>query len=278
MGRQQECSVGYVNQAVNLEKVSSENALGRLLMNSMLTSVKNPVVHAGKLEPAHLQALVHASLLGQSQTSIVVHQWLASGVDIEDVYLEGITPVARQLGQWWCDDVIDFASATLAFSRLRQLLFELSPLFLMDASEQARGLTCFVVGEFQMQHTMGMFMLSEFFRRNGWQVRCDECESGEDLLRKMSSDWFDLMAISLSCERQVPLMRDLIPAIRQAAPNPSLKIIAGGALLDVCPEIVTDLGVELMTQDARSAQKSALALVSNTRHKSHTELTVGNVN
>ena len=86
-----------VNQAINLEKVSSENALGRLLMNSALTSVKNPVVHAGKLDPLHLQALVHASLLGQSQTSIVVHQWLASGVDIEDVYLEGITPVARLL-------------------------------------------------------------------------------------------------------------------------------------------------------------------------------------
>ncbi len=267
-----------VNQAINLEKVSSENALGRLLMNSMLTSVKNPVVHAGKLESAHLQALVHASLLGQSQTSIVVHQWLASGVDIEDVYLEGITPVARLLGQWWCDDVIDFASATLAFSHLRQLLYELSPLFLMDASEQARGLTCFMVGEFQVQHTMGVFMLSEFFRRNGWQVRCDECESGEDLIRKMSSDWFDLMAISLSCERQVPLMRKLIPMIRKASPNPDLKIIAGGALLDVCPEIVTGLGVELMTQDARSAQKSALDLVSDTKNRSKTELTIAHVN
>jgi MerR family transcriptional regulator, light-induced transcriptional regulator len=278
MDCQREFSVVLVNQAINLEKVSSENALGRLLMNSALTSVKNPVVHAGKLDPLHLQALVHASLLGQSQTSIVVHQWLASGVDIEDVYLEGITPVARLLGQWWCDDVIDFASATLAFSHLRQLLYELSPLFLMDASEQARGLTCFMVGEFQVQHTMGVFMLSEFFRRNGWQVRCDECESGEDLIRKMSSDWFDLMAISLSCERQVPLMRKLIPMIRKASPNPDLKIIAGGALLDVCPEIVTGLGVELMTQDARSAQKSALDLVSDTKNRSNADLTIAHVN
>lgn len=58
--------------------------------------------------------------------------------------------------------MIDFATATLAFTRLRQLLFELSPLFLMDACDHARGLTCFMVGEFQAQHTMGMFMLSEF--------------------------------------------------------------------------------------------------------------------
>ena len=141
----------YGNPAINLERMSSAHDVGRFLANSMYASVKNPVVHAGKLEPAHLQALVHASMLGQSQTSIVVHQWLASGVDIEDVYLEGITPVARLLGQWWCDDVIDFATATLAFTRLRQLLFELSPLFLMDACDHARGLTCFMVGEFQAQ-------------------------------------------------------------------------------------------------------------------------------
>ncbi len=272
------CSVVYGNPAINFEGASSVNALGRFLTSSMYTSVKNPVVHSGRLEPLHLQALIHASMLGQSQTSIVVHQWLASGVDIEDVYLEGITPVARLLGQWWCDDVIDFASATLAFTRLRQLLFELSPLFLMDASEQARGLTCFMVGEFQAQHTMGMFMMSEFFRRNGWQVRCDECDSGDDLLRKMSSDWFDLMAISLSCERQVPLMRHLIPLIRKASPNPQLKIIAGGALLNVCPEIVTGLGVELMIQDARSAQKSALDLVSDQPYACKSNLTLSNVN
>jgi len=270
--------VVYGNPAINLESVSSTHEVGRFLANAMVASVKNPLVHAGQLEPSHLQALIHASMLGQSQTSSVVHQWLASGVDIEDVYLEGITPVARILGQWWCEDAIDFASATLAFTRLRQLLFELSPLFLMDASPHARGLTCFMVGEFQVQHTMGLFMLSEFFRRNGWQVRSDECESGEDLVRKMSSDWFDLMAISLSCERQVPLMQRLIPKIRKISPNPHLKIIAGGALLSVCPELVTDLGVELITQDARAAQKAAFELVSDNYDKRQLGLTLSNDN
>ena len=272
------CSVVYGNPAINFEGASSVNALGRFLTSSMYTSVKNPVVHSGRLEPLHLQALIHASMLGQSQTSIVVHQWLASGVDIEDVYLEGITPVARLLGQWWCDDGIDFASATLAFTRLRQLLFELSPLFLMDASEQAKGLSCFMVGEFQNQHTMGLFMLSEFFRRAGWQVRADECESGDELVRKMSTDWFDLMSISLSCEKQIPLMRRLIPQIRKHSPNPQLKIIAGGALLSACPEILIELDAELIGEDARSVQRSALELVSCNPYGRQLEMTLLNDN
>jgi len=176
--------VGYGNQELHLEGDLPINGVGRFLMHALYASVKNPPTHAGKLDFSHTQALTHASMLGQSQTSMVVHQWLASGVDIEDVYLEGVTPAARLIGQWWCDDVVDFATATLAFGRLRQLLFDLSPLFLMDATAQARGLSCFMVGEFQAQHSMGLFMVSEFFRRNGWQVRADECESGGDLLKK----------------------------------------------------------------------------------------------
>jgi methanogenic corrinoid protein MtbC1 len=197
---------------------------------------------------------------------------------MEDVYLEGVTPAARMIGQWWCDDVVDFASTTLAVGRLKQLLFDLSPMFLMDASAQARGWSCFMAGEFQAQHTLGLFMMSEFFRRNGWQVRADECESGVDLLQKMTSDWFDLMAISLSHETQIPVMRRLIPQIRKASPNPALKIMAGGALLTVFPDVAEEIGADAITQDARTAQKIALELVSSEQYKRQLDLTLLNVN
>jgi len=49
-------------------------------------------------------------------------------------------------------------------------------------------------------------------------------------------------------------------------------------LLNVCPEMVTGLGVELMTQDARSAQKSALDLVSSQQYECKSSLTLSNVN
>ena len=270
--------MGYGNQELHLEGDLPTNGVGRFLMHALYASVKNPPTHAGKLDFSHTQALTHAAMLGQSQTSMVVHQWLASGVDIEDVYLEGVTPAARLIGQWWCDDVVDFATATLAFGRLRQLLFDLSPLFLMDATAQARGLSCFMVGEFQAQHSMGLFMVSEFFRRNGWQVRADECESGDDLLKKMTSDWFDLMSVSLSNESQIPILRGLIPEIRQASPNPALKIMAGGALLTVFPEIALEIGADAVTHDARTAQTTALSLVSNEQYKRQLEMTLSNVN
>jgi len=266
------------SQEISLEVISLTNDVGRFLVSSLSEKLANPPVHTGQLQELHVQALLHACLRGQTQASVVVHQWLASGVDIEDVYLQGITPVARLVGQWWCDDDIDFASATLAFVRLRQLVNELSPLFLLESASRKNGLSCLMVGNFQTQHTLGLFMLSEFFKRHGWQVRSDECDSGKDLLQMVSSDWHDLLAISLSCENQAEQMRRLIPYIRKNSANPHLKIMAGGPLFSTQPHAVKNLEIDVMTHDARTAQKIAFDLVCPKQTSSQHELTLVNVN
>jgi len=263
---------------LSLNSAAPTHAVGSMLLHAMHQPLRaGPMAH-GRLHIEHVQALCQVSLQGRQQTMALVQDWLSSGVDIEDVYLEGITPAARLVGQWWCDDVVDFASASLAHANLRQLLFELSPLFLKNASSQAKGLSCCIVGAFQTQHTMGSFMLSEFFRRSGWQVHLQECDSAEDLQKKMASDWFDLLAISLSCEQQLPQIRKMIRQIRRSSANPQVQIMAGGPLLHACSDLLFDLGVELVTQDARVAQEKALEMVMAVRCRSQTELTLVAVN
>jgi methanogenic corrinoid protein MtbC1 len=73
-------------------------------------------------------------------------------------------------------------------------------------------------------------------------------------------------------------LRGLIPEIRQASPNPALKIMAGGALLTVFPEIALEIGADAVTHDARTAQTTALSLVSNEQYKRQLEMTLSNVN
>jgi methanogenic corrinoid protein MtbC1 len=261
----------------HLAPSASPFGVGRVLLHTLNQPLQSGPVQHGQLQKQHVQALCQASLLGSQQTSELVHQWLAAGVDIEDVYLDGITPAARLVGQWWCDDLMDFATGSLAYGRLRHLLFELSPAFLKNASSQAAGLSCCIVGAFQTQHTMGSFMLSEFFRRTGWQVNLLECDSADELLKKMVSDWYDLLAISLSSEQQLPSIRQLVKQIRRSSANPRLQILAGGPLVAACPELLENLGVELVTQDARAAQDKALELVMAVRCRSQTELTLVNV-
>ena len=93
----------------------------------------------------------------------------------------------------------------------------------------------------------------------------------------MVSDWYDLLAISLSSEQQLPTIRQLVKQIRRSSANPRLQILAGGPLVAACPELLENLGVELVTQDARAAQDKALELVMAVRCRSQTELTLVNV-
>lgn len=259
------------------EHEASPKGVGSLLLHHEKRGVNPAPVFHGRLQGAHVLALCQACLQSAEQARELVGHWLDSGVHIEDVYLEGITPAARLMGQWWCDDELDFASASLAHARLRHMLFELSPVFLNHASSQAKGLSCCVVGAFQSQHTMGSFMLSEFFRRTGWQVNLLECDSAEDLLKKLASDWYDLLAISLSCEQQLPEIRRMIKQIRQTSANQQIQIMAGGPLLHACPDIDLNLGVEIVTEDARVAQERALEMVMAVKCRSQAELTLVHV-
>lgn len=215
-------------------------------------------VLGGQLKEAHFNVLAQACVLSPSMPLQVVQEWHQSGVEIDDIYLIGITQTAQLMGEWWCEDLLDFATATIAFYRLHQLLYALSPVFYETATPQAQGLSCCIVGEFGGQHTLGMFMLSEFFRREGWRVRSPDCEDGRDLLRTVASDWFDVITLSISSDRQLGLFRRLIPMIRKQSANPAIRILAGGPMLALRPQGMHKLGADALSTDARQAQKTAI--------------------
>ena len=66
--------------------------------------------------------------------------------------------------------------------------------------------------------------------------------------------------------------------IRQSSANPRIQIMAGGPLPNAQPEVLLNLGVEVVSEDARVAQERALELVMAVRCRSQTELTLVNVN
>eukprot|EP01030_Chromulinospumella_sphaerica_P009313 gene9313-9125_t len=117
-----------------------------------------------------VQHLAQACLQGLDAARRVVFGWQRQGQSLEDIYLQGITPCARLLGQWWCSDRLDFAMTTIASSHLQQLLHDFSAEFLLESPQQRNGLSLLLLTEPGAQHSMGLFMLSEFFKRAGWTV------------------------------------------------------------------------------------------------------------
>lgn len=205
----------------------------------------------GDFAPQDLQRLAQASLKSLDAALQLVQQWQAAGHGLEDLYIHAIAPCARLLGHWWRLDELDFAQVTIASSNLQRVLHSLSASFCAPGADQPTGLTLLLATEPQAQHTMGAFMLAEFFRRAGWSVQLLVPLDADDVLSHLRRDWYDAVGLSISTGRQLDALQCLMPRLRSESPNPQLSVLVGGPLALNQPEALDTLGVDLLGGDAR---------------------------
>ncbi len=210
------------------------------------------------IEPHEVQELSRLVLM---QDALVAASYVDAvrvrGVALEAVYAELLAPAARFLGAMWEADRCDFTQVTVGLWRLQQVMYDLSPLFQQHAvsrDPQRKGLLVPVPGS---QHTLGVFMVAEYFRKAGWIIEGEPNTTGAELLETVRSEWFDLVGFSLGSEQQIPELTSLITAIKRASRNPSLGIMVGGPLLLVQPELLTSIGADITAVNAAEAVEKA---------------------
>lgn len=193
-----------------------------------------------------LERMAHACVHSLGAALDVVHRWREAGHGLEAIYVHGIAPCARLLGHWWTCDNADFAHVTIASTNLQRLLHHLSPEFCAPGADRPCGLSLLLATEPQSQHTMGAYMLGEFFRRRGWAVQRLTPQDNEDVLRPLRGDWFDAVGLSVSTGRQLHALRDLLPRLRSESPNDRLCVLVGGPLAHADPDALQMQGVDLV--------------------------------
>ena len=205
----------------------------------------------GDFAPTEIERMAHACLLSLEAALAQIEHWRQSGHGLEDIYIHGLAPSARLLGHWWRCDIADFAQVTIGSSNLQRVLHRLSPEFCAPGADQPKGLSLLLATEPQSQHTMGAFMLAEFFRRHGWTVQLLSPHEGDDVLTCLRRDWYDAVALSVSSDRQLQSLALCLPRLRDVAPNPQLHVMVGGPMVLQAPEALQALGVDLAAADAR---------------------------
>lgn len=184
----------------------------------------------------------------------------AEGHDLPELYLQLITPAARRLGRFWETDDCTFPEVTLAIYRLQRLLHGHAGEFCANPVEREPQHRILLAPTPGSHHTLGFYMLSQFFRRDGWSV-CAAIEAEPAaLVSAARADWYDVVALSVSCSNDIGALRTLVHDIRHASLNPRLGIMVGGPL--GTDRRVRDLvGAEAYSGDAREALRTADRLV-----------------
>jgi methylmalonyl-CoA mutase cobalamin-binding subunit len=194
-----------------------------------------------------------------------VEALLGRGVAIERIYLELLAAAARCLGQWWTEDRCDFTAVTIGLGRLQRIMRELSPSFGRLADPPLDPMRVLLLPSPGEQHTFGLVMVAEFFRRDGWEVSGGAWESGDDAPRMVAAEWFDVLGLSLAAEVHVEAVARCIADARGASRNRELAVIVGGPLVELHPQIGARVGADRLGADGRSAPALAAEVVSRRR-------------
>ncbi len=205
------------------------------------------------LDQNQIERLADASLYSIEKTRQILRAWHRQGHLLADIYIDGIAPAARLIGERWTADEFDFVHCTIAHSRLHQILYEFSGEFLSEAYAEPNGLSLLLMSEPGSQHGLGVFMVSEFFRQAGWTVTLAAPQDIAEFKRSFQTDWFDAVALSISTERHLDAVSKAVAELQVAAVNPNLQIFVGGPQACLAPDKLSWPGIHLLNVNARQA-------------------------
>ncbi len=202
------------------------------------------------LDETQVKLLTQATLTSMDETRRVLTKWRRQGQCLADIYLHGITASAKMIGELWCSDELDFVNVNIAISRLHRAMYDFSSEFLTEGQSASNGFSLLIMTAPGSQHGLGAFMLSEFFRRAGWNVMLVTPQDIAEFKRVFLSDWFDAVVLSISSDRQIETVSKAVSELRKATANPNLKIYVGGPMANIAPDKLYWAGTSLLFTDA----------------------------
>ena len=190
-----------------------------------------------------------------------VEVFLSEGVSVESIYVDLLAPSARYLGELWERDLCTFTDVTIGLGRLQRILREQSPAFSRTDAGIEDGRSVLLVPSPGEQHTLGLVMVGEFFRRAGWNVSGGAWTAGVDAASLAKDEWFDAIGFSLGAEIHLQQLGNVITSVRQASCNRKITVLVGGPLFGANPGFWEQVGADGMTVDGREAPALADRLI-----------------
>ncbi len=219
---------------------------------------------AATVSESEVQSFV-ANVINDSEALIAstVSLLRERGVTVATLYLELLGPAARQLGMMWDEDLCDFSTVTVALGRLQRLMREWSPAFGAEVDHPPHGRRALFVQPGDEQHSFGLSMVAEFFRRDGWDVLGGVGGAVTDPSTKVRDEWVDIIGFSVGSDSRIPWLKETIRAARAAARNPNLVVLVGGPPFTLRPELADEVDADGTARDGREAPHLAERLMSS---------------
>jgi methanogenic corrinoid protein MtbC1 len=153
----------------------------------------------------------------------------------------------------WEEDECSFTDVTIGVCRMHEVLLEFSRCFDATGSHGTPGRHILILPSPGEQHTFGLFMVIEFFRRSGWTCFTGTPTTGSEFQQLARASDYDAIGISASAERHIDGAAEQIAKIRSQPRTSDVVIIAGGRAFLDNPDLAREIGADAMAIDAEDA-------------------------
>ena len=246
-----------------LARTVEDEVIPRLLQARRPHHLAHAVSDAATPDPGHVQSLVQLAAYGsQSGTNAFVAGLRDGGTPVESLCLDLITPAARRLGVMWEEDDCSFSDVTLGVLRLGNVMRLLDTAFAGEAARRDATPSALLAQMPGEQHGLGLAMVSQFFRRAGWQVRQEHMPTSAALEAIVAAEYYGVVGISLACDTHMDALPGLIRALRRASRNRAVGVLVGGPPFMMNPQLASMVGADGTAADGRQAVRCAQDLVS----------------
>ena len=188
-----------------------------------------------------------------------------AGCSLETIYLDLLAPTACHLRDLWSDDQCGLADVTLALCALQGVLRHYAIDFHAEGAARGPGHRALLVSPTQRGvdvglPTFGLVLMSQFFRREGWDTWVERDMASPGFRGTVLAEWFDLVEILATGDDQLDAISSGIRAIRRGSPNPSVGVIVCGQIFLDRPDYVRLVGADLVAADPLSSVSQAKVL------------------
>ena len=207
----------------------------------------------GAVGPRTLDVFARMTVSSEAHTlTAYIETLVQGGLSLETVYIDLLIPTARRLGDEWNEDEISFTDVTIGLSRLQQVVRNLARRFPTREAEPGALSACFVPAPGE-QHTFGLCMLEDGFRRAGWRTWLDTAASGGDAAAAVAFDWFDVFGIGATSDVPLEEIAATIAHVKAASRNKGLFVMVGGRVFEQDPSLATAVGADAAAFTAADA-------------------------
>ena len=199
----------------------------------------------------------------RQNAAVLIERLQGEGLDQEGIFLELITPAARYLGQQWEEDQLGFADVTVGLMQMQEVIHSMGYEY-HDGPQHATGVKRVMLASAPgSQHVLGLSIVSEMFRKAGWQVVLEVSPSRTQLCHAVQNEWFDLVGLSVALDSQLEALSALVDSLKSASRNPSTPVLLGGPVFSLSSHRAEVFGAEAICVDARECVPLAVSMMAS---------------